>query len=67
MDPEWGVQGVRTPPPPLKNLNNLWLLSNTGPDTLKITVNSMLDHHRHASEMSFKLRFADGPMVARLY
>ena len=38
-DPEGG-QGVRTPPPPpppppLNNHQNIGLLSNTGPDTLK--------------------------------
>ena len=40
-------------------------LSNTGPDPLNITnlpsQHSMLGHHRHASDMPFKWRFA-GPL-----
>ena len=47
-DPEEG-QGVRTPPPP-ENYKNIGFLSNTGPDSLKITKlpiqHSMLGHHR---------------------
>ena len=30
-----GGQGVRTPPPPLKNHKNIVFRSNTGPDPLK--------------------------------
>ena len=62
-DPE-GVAGVRTP---LKNHEKLGFLSNTGPYPLKTTKlssqNSMLDHHRHASETPFKWRFAGGPLL----
>ena len=46
--------GVRTP---LKNRKNLELLSNTGPDPLKITKlqsqHSMLGHHRPTSATPF--------------
>ena len=67
-DPEvgGGGQGARTP---LENHKNIGFLSNTGLEPLKITKlpsqHSMLGHHRHASEMPFKYRFAGGPMMAR--
>ena len=55
--------------PPEKS-QNIWVLSNTGPDPRTITKlpsqHSMLGHHRHASETPFKWRFAGGPMMARL-
>ena len=54
-----GGQGVRTPP--LENYKNIWFLSNTGPDPLKITKipsqHSMLDHHRTTSETPLKVIF----------
>ena len=54
-----GGQGVWTP---LKNHKNIVFLSNTGRDPLKIakltSQHSMFGHHRHASEMPFKLCFA---------
>ena len=56
-DPEGvGGQGLRTP---LKNhKKNVCFFSNAGPDPLKNTKlpsqNSMLDHHRHASETPLK-------------
>ena len=57
-----GGQGVRP-----KIHKNIGFLSNTGPDTLKITKpDSMLGHHRYASETSFKWRFAGGPIMAHL-
>ena len=59
--------GVRTP---LRNKRNIGFLNNTGPDPLKITKlpsqHSIFGHHRPASEMPFKWRFAGGSMVARL-
>ena len=55
------------PPPPPKNHKNIWFLSETGSDPLKITnlssQHSMLGHHRHASETPFICRFAGGPVV----
>ena len=61
--------GDRGSGPPLKNHKNIGFLSNTGLDPLKITnlpsQQSMLGHHRHASETPFKWRFAGGPMMAR--
>ena len=60
---------VRESGPPLKNHKNIGSLSNTGPDSLKLTKlprpDSMLGHHRHASETLFKLRFACKPITAR--
>ena len=65
-DPEGG-EGVRTPPPPGK-LQKYRVFSNTGPDSLEIpklpSQHSMTDHHRPASEMPFKWRFASGPIMA---
>ena len=62
--------GDRGSGPPLKNHKNIGFLSNTGLDLLNITKlpiqHSMLGHHRHASETTFKWRFAGGPMMARL-
>ena len=72
MEPEGGGVGggAGGPDPSLKNHKNIGYLSNTGPDTLTITKlssqNSMLGHHRHASEMPFKWCFTGGPMMARL-
>ena len=61
-----GRQGVRTP---LKNRKNMRILSNTGPDPLKIAMlpsqHSSLGHHRPASETP-EWRFAGGPMMAHL-
>ena len=60
-------RGDRGPDPPhaLKKTQNKGLLSNTGPDPLKITKlpkqHSMLGHHLSASETPFKWRFAGGP------
>ena len=67
MDPEGG-EGVQTP---LKNHKNIGFLNNTDPDPLKnheatnFSQNSMLDHHRPASEMPFQWRVAGGKMMAR--
>ena len=66
-----GGRGSRTP---LKNHQNIGIPSNTGPDPLKNHNNhimlpsqqSMLGHHRHASEMLFKWHSAGWPMLARL-
>ena len=56
-------------PDPLENYKNIGFLSNTGPDPLKFTKlpiqNSMLGHHRSASETPFKKRLAGGPLMAR--
>ena len=64
-----GGTGGPDPPPPMENYTNIGFLSNTGPDPLKITKlpiqHSLLGHHRPASEMTFKLRFAGGLLVAR--
>ena len=55
---------------PLKNHRNIGFLCNTGLYPLKITKlpsqNSMVAHHRHASETPLKWRFAGGPMMAQL-
>ena len=63
-----GGQGVRTPPPPGKS-QTIGFLINTGPDLMEYykatKPDSMLGHHRPASEMPFKWRFAGGPMMAR--
>ena len=65
-DPE-GVTGG--PDPPLKDHKNIGFLSNTGPDSLKITKlpsqHSMLVHNRHDSDTPFQWHFADAPMMAR--
>ena len=54
---------------PIQRGGGAGFLSNTGPDRLKITKlisqNSMLGHHRPASETPFKWRFTGGPMMAR--
>ena len=64
----WGGGGGGSGPP-LENYKNIGFLSNTGPDSLKITKlpiqHSMFGHYRHASETPFKWRFAGGPMMAR--
>ena len=54
--PEGGGRG--SGPPPLKNHKNIGFHSNTGPSQ-----HSMLGHHRHASEMPFKWRFAGGAHI----
>ena len=65
-----GGAGGLTPFPP-ENHKNKGFLINTGVDPLKITKlqsqNSMLGHHRPASETPFKWRFAGGPMMARFF
>ena len=62
--------GDRGSGPPWKITKNIGILSNTGPDPLKITKlpihHSMLGHHWPASETPFKWRFAGGPLMARL-
>ena len=63
-DPEG--EGVRTPPPPLKNHKNIGFPSNIDPDPLKITklpCQRSMKGHWHGSKMPFQRRFADGPMV----
>ena len=65
-----GNRGSGPPPPPPpprpKNHKNIGFLSNTGLDPLKITKlpsqNSMLGHHRHASEKPFQWRII-GPLI----
>ena len=63
-----GGGGAGAPPP--ENHRNIGFISNTGPEPLKIeklpSQHSILGHRRHASETSFKWRFAGGPMMARL-
>ena len=63
-DPERGRWSG--PPTPLKNHKNIGFLSNTGPDTLKITKlssqHSMLGHHLHASKTPFTVM---SPNIAR--
>ena len=58
--------GVRTP---LKNHKSIGFLRVTGPYPLKnhkaSKPASMLGHHPHISEASFKWLFAEGPMMAR--
>ena len=65
-DPEGGTGGPYTP---LKKKQNIGFHCNTGSDPLKITrlpsQNSMLGHHRHASETPLKWRFAGGLMMVR--
>ena len=58
------------PPSPLKNNKNKGVLSNTGPDPLKITKlpsqHWMLGHPRSASDrhlMAFHWRADDGPLI----
>ena len=61
--------GGPDPPPPGKH-KIIGLLSNSGPDPLKIakllSQHSMLGHHQHASEkpfiMAFHWRADDGPL-----
>ena len=56
---------------PLKNHKNIGFLSNTCPDPLKTPKatkpDSMLGHHRHASETRFKWLIVGGPMMAHLW
>ena len=63
-----GGQGVRTP---LKNHKNIGFLSNICPDPLKNhklpSQHSMLGHHRHASEMPFKWRVDDCPLIVAFH
>ena len=69
-DPERGRgRGDR---PPLKNHKNIGFFSNTGPDHLKnhkVTkpaFNNVPSTVRQRNAISFKWRFAGGPMMARL-
>ena len=66
-----GGQGVRTPPPPLKNRNFMGFPSNTGLDSLEITKllsqHSTEGHYRPASETPFQWRFAGRPIIARFW
>ena len=61
-----GRQGFQTS---LENHKNIVFFSNTCPDPLKIvklpSQFTILGHNRHASETSFKWRFAGGPKRAR--
>ena len=67
-DPE----GLKGSPDSPKNHKNRVSLSNTGPDPLKNhkatkpVFYSMMGHHGHASETSFKWRYAGKPIMARL-
>ena len=64
-----GDRGSGPPPTPEKS-QNIGFICNTGPDPLKITKlpsqRLMLGHHRPASELPFKWRFAGRPMNAHL-
>ena len=54
---------------PLGKYKNIGFLSKTGPDppkNHKATKPAMLGHNVHASETTFKWRFAGGRMMARL-
>ena len=72
-----GTRGEDRGPDPTRPVMNhkfIGFLGNTGPELLinhKATnipsQNSMLCHHRHASEMPFKWRFAGGSMMAHFY
>ena len=59
-----GAEGLD---PPTEKSQNIGLLSNTGPDPLKITKlpsqHSMLGHHRPSSETTFKWRADDDPFI----
>ena len=61
---DWGT------PPPLKNHKNIGFLGKTGPDPLKNFKATKpafnTGHHRPASEMPFKWRFAGGPIINQL-
>ena len=66
-----GGQGVPTPTPSEKSRKYRVCLQSFGDlDPLKITKlpiqHLMLGHHRPASEMPFKRRFAGGPMMPHL-
>ena len=67
-----GSRGETGGPDPLKNHKNIGFHSNTGPYPLKkykATIqsqHSIMGHHRHVSDTPFKLRFAGGPMLARI-
>ena len=65
-DPEGGGRGSGST---IETRRAIGFLSNTGPDpmgNLKANkLDSMLGHHRSASETPFKCRFAGGPMKAR--
>ena len=68
-DPERGGGGRgRTP---LKITKNIGFFSNTGPDPLKNHKAAKpafnVGHYRSASETSFQWRFADRPIIARLW
>ena len=61
-----GGGGGRGPNPPEKS-QKYGVLSNTGPDPLKISKlpsqHSILGHHRPASKTPFKWHFAGGPPI----
>ena len=61
--------GGPIPPSPSEKSQIIGFLSNTGPDSLKITKllsqHSILGHHRPASETPYKWRFVGGTMMAR--
>ena len=67
-----GGQGARTPPPPPEKSPKyrvfLAILVRIPCNTTNLpSQHSMLGHHRSASKTPLKWRFADGPMMARLY
>ena len=68
-DPERGCRGFE--PPPLKNHKFIGLLSNTGPDPMKITKlpsqHSTLGYYRLACETPFKWRFAGRRIIAHFW
>ena len=63
-----GSRGGTWGPDPLENYKNIGFLSNTGPDSLKITKlliqHSMLGHHQPGSKTPLKWLFAGGPIMA---
>ena len=69
-DPKGG-QWVWTPPPPLKNHENMGFLCNTGPDPLKnhkttkpaFIVGPSSARQLHAIQMAFRWRADDGPII----
>ena len=65
VDPEKGG-GAGGPGPSLKNHKHIRFLCNTDPVPLN-KPDSMLCHHRHASETLFKWRFACWSIMGRLW
>ena len=67
-----GGEGVRTPPPPLKNHKNIWFLCNTCLDPLKnhkatkpaFNVGPSSSKQRNTILMAFRKRTDDGPIKA---